>query len=71
MGGASLRTAYLETISKAGFREVRVTGEARFADAMGLDDPRVQEVMDRLGISPEEAKSYAEAVTSLHVFARK
>jgi SAM-dependent methyltransferase len=71
VGGASLRTEYLETIAKAGFREVRVDGEAHFADALGLDDPRVQEVMDRLGISPEEAKTYAEAVTSLHVFARK
>jgi SAM-dependent methyltransferase len=71
VGGASLRTEYLEIIAKAGFSEVRVDREAHFADALGLDDPRVQEVMDRLGISPEEAKTYAEAVTSLHVFARK
>jgi arsenite methyltransferase len=71
VGGASLRAEYLETIEKAGFREVRVEGEARFADALGLDDPRVQEVMERLGIGEEEAQSYADAVTSLHVFARK
>jgi len=71
VGGASLRGEYLETIAKAGFREVRVDREARFAEALGLDDPRVAEVMERLGISRDEARSYAEAVTSLHVFARK
>jgi arsenite methyltransferase len=71
VGGASLRGEYLETIEKAGFREVRVEREAPFAAALGLDDPRVREVMERLQISPEEAKRYAEAVTSLHVFARK
>jgi arsenite methyltransferase len=71
VGGASLRSEYLETIRKAGFSEVRVEREAPFTDALGLDDPRVQEIMERLGISPVEAKGYAEAVTSLHVFARK
>jgi len=71
VGGASLRSEYLETIRKAGFREVRVQSEAPFADALGLDDPRVREIMDRLGISPDEAKEYASAVTSLHIFAVK
>jgi SAM-dependent methyltransferase len=71
VGGASLRADYLETIAKAGFSEVRVDREAPFADALDLDEPRVREVMERLGISVDEAKSYADAVTSLHVFARK
>ena len=71
VGGASLRAEYLETIAKAGFREVRVESEAHFADALSLDDPRVRELMERLDISPEEATRYAEAVTSLHIFARK
>ena len=71
VGGASLRAEYLETIAKAGFREVRVESEAHFADALSLDDPRVRELMEHLAISPEEATRYAEAVTSLHIFARK
>lgn len=71
VGGASLRAEYLETIAKAGFREVRVEREAHFADAISLDDPAVQDVMDRLAISWEEVKRYADAVTSLHIFAVK
>ncbi len=71
VGGASLRAEYLETIAKAGFREVRVESEAHFADALSLDDPRVRELLECLAISPEEATRYAEAVTSLHIFARK
>jgi SAM-dependent methyltransferase len=71
VGGASLRAEYLETIEKAGFREVRVQREASFSDAFGPDDPAVQDVMKRLDISPEEAKRYAEAVTSLSIYALK
>lgn len=71
VGGASLRGEYLETIAKAGFREVRVDREASFVGSFDFDDPRVQEVMTRLDLSLEDAKGYADAVTSLHIFARK
>ncbi len=71
VGGASLRAEYLETIAKAGFREVRVEREASFVNAISFDDPPVREAMERLGLSEEEARGYADAVTSLHVFARK
>jgi arsenite methyltransferase len=71
VGGASQRAEYLETIRKAGFREVRVEREASFLGAISFDDPRMREAVQRLGISEEEARSYASAVTSLHVFARK
>ena len=69
VGGASLRSEYLATIENAGFSRLRVEREAHFADALGLDS--AQEVMERLGISTEEAKGFAEAVTSLHIFAVK
>ncbi len=71
VGGASLRGAYLEAIAEAGFSGIRVDREASFVDAISLDDPQVREAMDRLGISDEEARGYADAVTSLHVFAVK
>jgi SAM-dependent methyltransferase len=71
VGGASLRGEYLETIAKAGFREVRIQREAKFGAALALDDPRLQEAMQRLGISEAQAREYADAVTSLHIFARK
>ena len=71
VGGASLRSEYLETIAKAGFREVRVDREAPFANALDLDDPRVREVMEKLDLSADEVWGLASAVTSLHLFARK
>jgi SAM-dependent methyltransferase len=71
VGGASLRGEYLETIAKAGFGEVRVERETRFADAVSLDDPQVREAMDRFGISLEQVKDFLGSVTSLHLFARK
>ncbi len=71
VGGASLRHEYLETIEKAGFRDVRVEREASFVNAISFDDPAVREAMARLEISEEEAKGYADSVTSLHIFARK
>jgi len=71
VGGASLRSIYLRTIEEAGFREVRIVREARFADAIALDDPQVREVMDRFGITLEQVKEYLDDVTSLHIFAVK
>ena len=71
VGGASLRTEYLDTIRKAGFSEVRVTGEASFAGAFAPDDPGVRELLEKLEITAEEAETYADAVTSLHIFAVK
>jgi len=71
VGGASLRSVYLRTIEEAGFREVRITREARFTDAIALDDPQVREAMDRFGITLEQVKEYLDAVTSLHLFAVK
>ncbi len=71
VGGASLRAEYLETIAKAGFREVRVEREASFAGAFDFDDPRLKEVMQRLDISEEQARGYVGTVTSLHIFATK
>lgn len=71
VGGATLRDEYLDTIRKAGFREVRVEREANFGGLFDLDDPNVQAAMEKLDLSPADARSYAEAVTSLHIFARK
>jgi len=71
VGGASLRAEYLETIAKAGFREVRVEREGSFLGSISFDDPPVQEAMERLGISEEAARGYADTVSSLHIFAVK
>jgi hypothetical protein len=71
VGGASLREPYLQTIRDAGFREVRVEREACFGDTHDSDDPEIAAAMERLGIDQEQAREYGNAVTSLHIFARK
>ena len=71
VGGASLRETYLQTIRDAGFREVRVDREACFGDTLDLDDPEIAATMKRLGVDHEQARQYGNAVTSLHIFARK
>jgi len=71
VGGASLREEYLETIRRAGFSEVRVEREACFGDAIDLDNPQIKGAMESLDVNREQARDFAKAVTSLHVFARK
>ncbi len=71
VGGANLRGPYLQTIRDTGFQEVRVEREACFGTAIDLDDPVIQQTMDKLGIDREQAREYAQSVTSLHIFARK
>ena len=71
VGGASLRAPYLQTIRDAGFSEVRVDREACFGDTIDLDDPEISAAMERLGVGTDQAREYGNAVTSLHIFARK
>jgi arsenite methyltransferase len=71
VGGASLRPEYLATIERAGFREVEIVREACFGDLVSLDDPRVQAVVEEIGLSREEAEYHRKAVTSLSIRAVK
>jgi SAM-dependent methyltransferase len=71
VGGASLRADYLDTITKAGFSKVRIDREASFLGSISFDDPNVLKAMEQIEISIEEAKGYADAITSLHIYAVK
>jgi SAM-dependent methyltransferase len=71
VGGAAVRGRYLETIAKAGFREVEVVREASAADAFSIEDERIQEGAAQLGLTSEQVTDLARTVTSVHVQARK
>ncbi len=71
VGGASVRAEYLDTIAKAGFREVRIEREAVFKDAFSREDPLVQEAMERLDVTWEQVQDLLGAVTSLSILALK
>jgi SAM-dependent methyltransferase len=68
VGGASLRAEYLALIRQAGFLDVEITGERKFA---GSDPGWVDEAVARLGIDEATAREALDAVTSLNVLARK
>jgi SAM-dependent methyltransferase len=57
VGGASLRKEYLETIQKAGFREVEVVRESNFGEILGVDNPEVREGAEQLGIGVERQRN--------------
>ena len=44
---------------------------ASFLGSISFDDPNVEKAMEQMEIGIEEAKSYADAVTSLHIYAVK
>jgi SAM-dependent methyltransferase len=71
VGGASVRGEYLQTIEKAGFREVRIERESCFGEVLSLDDARSREAMEELDLSVEQARELLAGVTSVHVFALK
>jgi SAM-dependent methyltransferase len=71
VGGASLRSEYMETIAKSGFREVRIDREGDFLDTISFDEPQIRDAMERMGITIEEARGFVSAVTSLHIYAVK
>jgi len=68
VGGASLRTEYLDLIRQSGFSDVEITGERNFA---GSEAGWVEEAIERLGIDEATAREALGAITSLSVLARK
>jgi SAM-dependent methyltransferase len=71
VAGAIVRSEYLATIEKAGFRDVRITKETSVEGILSLDDPAAQDAMQKLDVTREQAEGYMRSVTSLHIFAVK
>jgi len=71
VGGASLKSEYLEMIERAGFDEVTVKGESNFGATISVEEPYVRDTIAGLGLSAEQAADALASLTSLQVFARK
>ncbi|MFQ5790559.1 MAG: arsenite methyltransferase [Acidobacteriota bacterium] len=71
IGGASLRSDYLQTIKDAGFSEIRVDREAKFGDAVSLSDPSVRSLSSDYGVPLDKVSDVLEAITSLNLLVRK
>ena len=68
VGGASLRTEYLDLIRQSGFSHIEITGEQNFA---GGEAGWLDAAMEQLGIDEAAARTVLGAITSLSVLARK
>jgi len=71
VGGATLRSEYLDAIRGAGFADVEVVHESCFGDLISLDDPQVVAAMERMAVTREQADGFRKAVTSLAIRAVK
>ncbi len=71
VGGASLRSVYLQTVRDAGFSEIRVEGEGKLMNAIAPDEPSRQKLAAEYGVASDQVSDVLESVTSLNLFVRK
>ncbi len=67
VAGAVLKNEYLDAIKNAGFKNVNIKGETTFPIDFIINDPIVDEVIKKLGITKETIQDYAGIVTSIKV----
>ncbi len=67
VSGAMLKEDYLGAIRKAGFREVKIVGEASFPIEGIVNDPTAKAVINKLNIPSEEIKDISSSVLSVKV----
>jgi arsenite methyltransferase len=67
VAGALKKDEYLGAIKAAGFKDVKVVDETIFPLDSFTDDPAVQDIINDLKITAEQAKDYAASVASVKV----
>ncbi|MFX1450419.1 MAG: arsenite methyltransferase, partial [Promethearchaeota archaeon] len=71
IAGAVLKDQYLGAIRNAGFKEVKIRDEATFPIDFIINDPLIDEVIKKIGITKETIQEYAGVVSSVKVEAYK
>ena len=71
IAGASLESDYLAAIKAAGFKDIKVMGEATFPIESIVYDPMAQEIMKGLNLTPGKVRELAGTVKSIKVSAVK
>jgi len=62
-----LKEDYLEVLREAGFRDIKIEKEQKFALDFIISDPIASEIVKGLAISEDDLKSTQEAVLSITV----
>lgn len=71
ISGAEIKDKYLELISKAGFREVKVLQEKNYPLEFIVSEPEAKEAINEMGLTKEEVKDAANSILSISVSATK
>jgi SAM-dependent methyltransferase len=71
LAGALLRADYLDAVRRAGFRDVRVVGEASYGGVIDLQTPEIRAAATRGGLTAEQLGRAVESVTSVKIGARR
>ena len=71
IAGATLKDEYLENIETAGFRDIRVLGEAIVPVESILNDPAAQTIIESAAITPDMVRDTTNSVISAQVSAVK
>jgi len=67
VSGAMRKENYLGAIKKAGFREVKIMGEAAFPIDSIVNDPTAKAIIKEMNIPPDEIKDISNSVLSIKV----
>jgi len=71
VSGALMKNDYLGKIEAAGFGDIQIQDETSFSIDLMANDPTASAVIEKQGLSPEEAKRAATSVVSIKVSAVK
>ena len=67
ISGAMLKDEYIGVIREAGFREVKIIGEAVFPSEYIASDPTVKAIINQMNVPAEKIKDIAGSVVSIKV----
>lgn len=67
IGGAMMKTAYLDTITAAGFTDVKVAGETAIRLDTMINDPTVSALIQSIGIPMDVVQNLLNAASSVQV----
>ena len=71
VAGAVMKDKYLKTVKNAGFKDVDVIDEKHMPVEIVTEDPCTKEIIKKVKLKPEEAKSLAKQIASIAVCAVK
>lgn len=71
LAGAEIKDKYLDLISKAGFREVKILQEKTYPLEFIISEPEAKEAVNSLGMRQEEVRDVANSIVSISVSALK